>query len=194
MVAQIGPLVQEGRRFRAGLGHVLGGLAGGLTAGILIGFCGALLHSIVDWRSSAGLAALLATLTLCVGADAGLLRLRAVGVRRQTPESWKCLLGQPLVLIGWGFDLGTGMTTRLVSYTFLGLPAYAIFVGDFLFACLAFAAFGTARSLSAGFLAVSLASQASHAQRYIGNYRRILTAMTSLGGSLTILAVVAVLA
>ena len=45
MVAQIGPLVQVGRKRTALAIHVLGGIAGGATIGLLLGFGGLLLRA-----------------------------------------------------------------------------------------------------------------------------------------------------
>src|SRR6266545_2491216 len=130
MIAQIGPLVRAGERYRVAVGHVVGGVAGGFTAGVVVGLVSVLLH-VVTWPPVALPIVLAIVLLLAACADAGFLRLPYFGTTRQTTSTWRCAFGPPLGVLAWGFDLGMALTTRMTSYTMLALPAYALLSGDF---------------------------------------------------------------
>jgi len=131
MVAQIGPLVQVGRRRTALAFHVLGGVAGGATIGVLLGFGGLLLRAaLADTLDTVFLVAVPAALIYTAAVDLGLLRVPQITSERQTPSSWPCSLGHYPGIFAWGFDLGLGISTRIPYESLLVVPLAALLAGD----------------------------------------------------------------
>jgi hypothetical protein len=149
MVAQIGPLVQVGRRRTALAFHVLGGVAGGAAIGVLLGFGGLLLRAALgDTLDTIFLVAVPAALVYTASVDLGLLRVRQITSERQTPSSWPCSLGHYPGIFAWGFDLGLGISTRIPYQSLLVVPLAALLVGDLAKAVAITAAYGAARALA----------------------------------------------
>lgn len=149
MVAQIGPLVQVGKRRTALALHVLGGVSGGATIGVLLGFAGLLLRAAVgDTLDSVFLVAVPAALVYAASVDLGLLRVPQITSERQTPSSWPCSLGHYPGIFAWGFDLGLGISTRIPYQSLLVVPLAALLVGDLAKAVAITAAYGAARALA----------------------------------------------
>jgi hypothetical protein len=149
MVAQIGPLVQVGRRRTALAFHVLGGVAGGAAIGVLLGFGGLLLRAALgDTLDTIFVVTVPAALVYTASVDLGLLRVRQITSERQTPSSWPCSLGHYPGIFAWGFDLGLGISTRIPYQSLLVVPLAALFVGDLAKAVAITAAYGAARALA----------------------------------------------
>jgi hypothetical protein len=146
MVAQIGPLVQVGDRFRIAVNHIAGGMAGGLTTGVLLGLVTVLLHAVLAWPREAIVVVLGVVLAGAFAADASLVRIRPLGLRRQTPRTWSCSFGEVAGAFAWGFDLGLALTTRLTTYAVVVLPVFAVLSGSFALTCLVFFVYGTTRA------------------------------------------------
>jgi hypothetical protein len=149
MVAQIGPLVQVGRRRTALAIHVLGGVAGGALIGVLLGLGGLLLRAVVgDALDTVFLVVVPAALVYAACVDAGLLPVPQVSSERQTPSSWPCSLGHYPGIFAWGFDLGLAVTTRIPYQSLLVLPLAALLSGSLGAAVAIMAAYGFARALA----------------------------------------------
>lgn len=150
MVAQIGPLVQVGRRRTALAIHVLGGLAGGAAIGVLLGFGGLLMRSALgDTLNTVFLVTVPAALAYAACVDVGLVPVRQITSERQTPSSWPCSLGHHPGIFAWGFDLGLGVSTRIPYQSLLVLPLAALLSGNLGVAVAIMAAYGGARALAA---------------------------------------------
>jgi hypothetical protein len=149
MVAQIGPLVQVGRRRTALAIHVLGGIAGGAVIGVLLGLGGLLLRAVLgDTLDTVFLVVVPAALACAAAVDVGLLHARQLTSERQTPSSWPCSLGHYPGIFAWGFDLGLGVSTRIPYQTLLVLPLAALLSGNLGAAVVIMAAYGFARALA----------------------------------------------
>jgi len=148
MVAQIGPLVQVGRRKTALALHVLGGIAGGLAIGVVLGFFGVLLRAAIgDALDTVFIVVVPAALIYAALVDLGLLPVRSLTWVRQTPGDWPCSMGHYPGIFAWGFDLGLGITTR-IPYQALLVPLSAFLVGDLGTAVAITTAYGAARALA----------------------------------------------
>jgi hypothetical protein len=131
MVAQIGPLVQVGRRRTALALHLLGGATGGALIGLVLGFAGLLLRAALgDTLDAVFAVAVPAALAYAASVDLGLLPIRQLTWERQTPGSWPCSLGHYPGIFAWGLDLGLGLTTRIPYQSLLVLPLAALLAGN----------------------------------------------------------------
>src|SRR5438093_1305009 len=131
MVAQIGPLVQVGRRKTALALHVLGGIAGGSTIGVVLGFAGLLLRAAVgDTLDTVFAIVVPAALVYTACIDLGVLPVKSLTWVRQTPGSWPCAMGHYPGIFAWGFDLGLGVTTRIPYQSLLVIPLAALLAGN----------------------------------------------------------------
>ena len=149
MVAQIGPLVQVGRKKTALALHVLGGVAGGLAIGVVLGFLGVLLRAAIgDALDTVFLIVVPSALIYAALVDLGLLPVRSLTWVRQTPGDWTCSMGHYPGIFAWGFDLGLGVTTRIPYQTLLVVPLSAFLVGDLGTAVAITTAYGAARALA----------------------------------------------
>jgi hypothetical protein len=159
MVAQIGPLVQVGRRKTALALHVLGGLAGGATIGVVLGFAGLLLRAALGERLDTVFVIVVpAALLYAAAVDLGVLRVRPLTWERQTPGSWPCALGHYPGIFGWGFDLGLGITTRIPYQSLLVIPLAAFLSGNLGTAVAITVVYGASRALAV-VAAVSVAGE-----------------------------------
>jgi len=149
MVAQIGPLVQVGRRRTALAIHVLGGVVGGALAGVLLGFLGLLLRAALgDTLDTVFLIVVPAALAYAAAVDLGILPVPQITSERQTPSSWPCSLGHHPGIFAWGVDLGLGVTTRIPYQSLLVLPLAALLSGNLAASVAIMAAYGFARALA----------------------------------------------
>jgi hypothetical protein len=149
MVAQIGPLVQVGRRKTALAIHVLGGVTGGAVIGVLLGLGGLLLRAALgDTLDTVFLVVVPAALVYAACVDAGLLPFPQITSERQTPSSWPCSLGHYPGIFAWGFDLGLGVTTRIPYQSLIVLPLAALLSGNLGAAVAIMATYGFARALA----------------------------------------------
>lgn len=149
MVAQIGPLVQVGRRRTALAIHVLGGVVGGALAGVLLGFLGLLLRAALgDTLDTVFLIVVPAALAYAAAVDLGILPVPQITSERQTPSSWPCSLGHYPGIFAWGVDLGLGVTTRIPYQSLLVLPLAALLSGNLAASVAIMAAYGFARALA----------------------------------------------
>jgi hypothetical protein len=149
MVAQIGPLVQVGKRKTALALHVLGGALGGCVMGVALGFGGLLLRAALGDTLDTVFAVIVpAALLYAASVDLGLLRVRPLTSERQTPSSWPCSLGHYPGIFAWGFDLGLGVTTRIPYQSLLVLPVAALLSGNLGAAVAIMGAYGASRALA----------------------------------------------
>ena len=159
MVAQIGPLVQVGRKKTALALHVLGGLVGGAAIGVVLGFAGLLLRAALGERLDTVFVIVVpAALIYAAAVDLGVLRVRPITWERQTPGSWPCALGHYPGIFGWGFDLGLGITTRIPYQSLLVIPLAAFLSGNLATAVAITAVYGASRALAV-VAAVSVAGE-----------------------------------
>jgi hypothetical protein len=158
MVAQIGPLVQVGRRRTALAVHVLGGVVGGALIGVLLGFGGLLLRAVLgDTLDTVFVIVVPVALAYAAAVDLGFLPVPQITSERQTPSSWPCSLGHYPGIFAWGVDLGLGVTTRIPYQSLLVLPLAALLTGNLAAAVAIMAAYGATRAL-----AVVIAVEAAH--------------------------------
>jgi hypothetical protein len=149
MVAQIGPLVQVGRKKTALAFHVLGGAAGGATIGVVLGFAGLLLRAALgDTLDTVFVIVVPAALIYAAAVDLGVLPVRPITWERQTPGSWPCSMGNYPGIFGWGFDLGLGITTRIPYQSLLVIPLAALLSGNLGAAVAITAVYGTFRAIA----------------------------------------------
>jgi hypothetical protein len=149
MVAQIGPLVQVGKRKTALAVHVLGGVAGGALIGVLLGFGGLLLRAVLgDTLDTVFVIVVPTALAYAAAVDLGFVRVPQITSERQTPSSWPCSLGHYPGIFAWGVDLGLGVTTRIPYQSLLVLPLAAVLSGNLAAAVAIMAAYGAARALA----------------------------------------------
>ena len=159
MVAQIGPLVQVGRKKTALAFHVLGGLVGGAAIGVVLGFAGLLLRAALgDVLDTVFVIVVPAALLYAAAVDLGVLRVRPITWERQTPGSWPCALGHYPGIFGWGVDLGLGITTRIPYQSLLVIPLAAFLSGNLGTAVAITAVYGVSRALAV-VAAVSVAGE-----------------------------------
>jgi hypothetical protein len=142
-------LVQGGKKNGILALHLAGGVLGGSMVGFFLGLVGMLFANAVHPVPVAVEATILGA-ALAIGgvSDAGLLRLRKVTPRRQTPGSWPCSFGNYPAGFAWGFDLGALVTTRIPYQATLVLPIASVVSGSVPFAVGAMGAYGLARALA----------------------------------------------
>jgi hypothetical protein len=149
MVAQIGPLVQVGKRKTALALHVLGGAIGGCVIGVLLGFGGLLLRAALgDSLDTIFAVVVPAALLYAASVDLGLLPVRPLTSERQTPSSWPGSLGHYPGIFAWGLDLGLGVTTRIPHQSLLVLPLAALLSGNLGTAVAIMGTYGASRALA----------------------------------------------
>jgi hypothetical protein len=149
MVAQIGPLVQVGRKKTALAFHVLGGIVGGAAIGAVLGFAGLLLRAALgDTLDTVFVVVVSAALLYAAAVDLGLVRLPHITWERQTPGDWPCSMGHYPGIFGWGFDLGLGVTTRIPYQSLLVIPLAALLVGNLATAVAITTVYGAARAVA----------------------------------------------
>jgi hypothetical protein len=124
MLASITPLGERGRRSNWGMtcsGHMLGSLLGGASVGTLAGLVGWLAVDGVPARVRvAAMAAALA-----IGLAYELARGGVPGPRRQVDKRWLNRYRGWVYGLGYGAQLGAGVTTVVVSSATYGVPLAA---------------------------------------------------------------------
>lgn len=162
MISKIGPLVQ-GTRSRTDLAlHLLGGLLGGCALGIGIGLVGATLRTLLpDQTLLAGLTVFPAALTYAGLIDAGLWRLPAARIERQTPGWLPCAFGRRGGIFVWGLDLALVGTTRIPFQSLIPLTFIALASASLGGSILIMSAYGLARTL--GVVAVIAGANSNYA-------------------------------
>ncbi len=145
MLASITPLGERGRRSRWGVtvsAFVLGAVASGTALGAGLGALGSILPAGAGWRLAAFAAAALVALAI----DFGLAPLP--GPRRQVNERWLDDYRGWVYGVGFGAQLGVGVTTIVSSAaTYLAL-ACALLAGGPVRGALIVGVFGLVRGLT----------------------------------------------
>lgn len=152
---------------------LVGTVAGAASVGALAGVTGDLLHFGIP---SSLLIAFVAT--LAVAADIGGGTKWLPYRRRQVSQVWWGRYPRPLVMLGWGFELGTGLLTHVVSaglYVLLAL-AFALGTGAGL---TVLTAFGLARGSQLLFLVTRRSRHTSAAPLRISALRSLEIAMSA---------------
>jgi hypothetical protein len=131
MLASITPLGERGRQSSWGVTagmHVLGSLVGGAAVGALAGVFGWLALGAVGSLGAVGLHARVAALagTLAAGLVWELAWGRVPGPRRQVDERWLDRYRGWVYGLGYGAQLGAGLTTVVVSSSVYIAPVAAI--------------------------------------------------------------------
>lgn len=186
MIAQIGPLVQVGKRNQTVAAHLAGGFAGGAVLGLAVASVGAFVNVVFESPVSFTTVLIAGLLCTAILSDASFITLPNIGTDRQTPGTWKCVFGDRPAVFAWGFDLGLGITTRIRSVGLLALPVYALLGGNFVAAVLAFVAFGATRSLVTVAVALRHGHDAVEVSHCLGDHHRTLGLLSS-AASLTAL-------
>lgn len=124
MLASITPLGERGRRSNWGItccGHMLGSLLGGASVGTLAGLVGWLA---VDGVPARVRVAVLAA-ALAIGLVSELARAGVPGPRRQVDKRWLDRYRGWVYGLGYGAQLGAGITTVVVSSAAYAVPLAA---------------------------------------------------------------------
>jgi hypothetical protein len=169
MLSSITPMGERARRYSYGgtaawfvVGAVLGGATLGLGAAALAALVGAL---DLTPTTAVGIAAVLATVT--AASDAQLGGYRLPGHRRQVNEVWLDRYRSWVYGGGFGWQIGVGLATFIVSAAVYLTIALAALTGSPLTAFLLCTGFGLARGL-----AVLLSRTATSAERMQALHRR----------------------
>lgn len=150
MLSTMTPLSERSRGHRFGVTgawFVAGAALGGLLTGS-IGALGALAIRAVD--PSATQVAVVVAVLLVIGAtwDADLLRPSLPHHRRQVDEEWLDRFRPWVYASGFGFQIGTGLATYIMTTAVYGVIALAALTGEPLAALGIGLAFGTVRGLA----------------------------------------------
>src|SRR5437763_11647265 len=149
MLSSINPLGERARGNRWGVtaaAYLIGSVAGGLAIGAALGASGMLLGPL---PSSARLGAAAGVAIVGAGADLARSRLRLPTVHRQVDERWLGRYRGWVYGVGFGAQLGAGVTTIVTSSSVYAALA-AAFVSGSLWAGLAVGAvFGGLRGMTA---------------------------------------------
>jgi hypothetical protein len=146
MLASITPLGERGRQSRWGLtvsAFLLGASAAGAGAGALLGAAGSLVADVGGLDGRARLALLIAVLVAAVAAEAWLPRVP--GPRRQVNERWLDEFRGWVYGIGFGAQLGLGLTTVVSSAATYVAIAAAFLLADPALGALVLGVFGATR-------------------------------------------------
>jgi hypothetical protein len=131
MLGSITPLGERGRNSRWAVtmtAFVLGSTAGGLALGTTIGWLGVLARGAFAWWTPTACLAALGVVTLLSAAfDVRLSPVAMPTVRRQVDEGWLQRYRGWVYGLGFGFQLGLGVVTVVVTSA-----VYATFAAAFL--------------------------------------------------------------
>jgi hypothetical protein len=145
MLASITPLGERGRDSRWGItvtAFIFGATAAGAAMGALMGLAGSLLGGGVHWRLAALAAAALVALLIDLGP------LRVPGPNRQVNERWLDEFRGWVYGLGFGAQLGFGLSTIISSAaTYVALFA-AFLAGDPVRGAIVTGVFGLVRGLT----------------------------------------------
>lgn len=146
MLSSITPLGERGRgrRWRTTVAwYVAGSVLGGALLGGLLGLLGQALPP----PTAASAVALALLCLLGAGLDAGLLGARLPTLRRQVNEDWLDTYRGWVIGLGFGVQLGLGVTTIVTTSTVYLTLAAALLSGSWPAGALVGAVFGTVRAL-----------------------------------------------
>ena len=146
MLASITPLGERGRQSRWGLtvsAFLLGATAAGAGAGALLGAAGSLTTDVGGLGGRARLALLIAVLAAAVATEAFLPRVP--GPRRQVNERWLDEFRGWVYGVGFGAQLGLGLTTVVSSAATYVAIAAAFLLADPALGALVLGVFGAIR-------------------------------------------------
>jgi len=146
MLASITPLGERGRRSRWWVtvtAHALGGAAGGALAGAVLGAIGSPLP---DGRFPLVVAVALAAAGALVDSGAGGVRLPTV--HRQVDEGWLDRYRGWVYGLGFGFQLGLGVTTVVTTSAVYLMWVLALLAGSWAGGLLVGLVFGVTRGLA----------------------------------------------
>ena len=125
---------------------VFGGIVGGAALGGGLGWLGAVARTRFGWTAAASLVALAAIAILGAAFDLRLLPVALPGVHRQVDERWLQRYRGWVYGLGFGFQLGFGVLTIVVSSAIYTAFAAAFLSGSVLRGAVIGAAFGLFRT------------------------------------------------
>jgi MFS family permease len=149
MLSTMTPMAERLRGHRFGTTaswFIIGAICGGATLGLLTALGATLVH--FAHLSTAGVAVIavgLSTLSLVADAEIGHVRLPAI--RRQVNEQWVERYRPSVYAIGFGWQLGAGLTTYVMTSANYLLVGLAISSGSPVFALAVCCIFGATRGL-----------------------------------------------
>ncbi|MDX6533194.1 MAG: hypothetical protein QOF68_938 [Gaiellales bacterium] len=150
MVETICPVVHGTRKWLVSVAlFALGAVAAAAAVGLLLG--AALPLGGEGWLAVVALVALVQA-----AAEARLLRLPALQVRRQVPEQWRVRFPLPLTALLYGLGLGLGFATYIPVATLLVVAVGVALVADPVVGAAVMAAFGLGRALALGVSTIRL--------------------------------------
>ena len=150
MLASITPLGERGRNGSWGLTtsfYLVGSVVGGAAIGALAGAVGWMLLFVARPPSAAVLAIVLVLVVATAAMDLGLLPLRLPSVRRQVDRTWLDRYRGWVYGLGFGLQLGLGVTTIISTASVYLVIAIALLSGSPVPGALIGASFGLARGL-----------------------------------------------
>ena len=183
MLSTITPLTERGRGHRypaTAAWFVVGGIAGGMT----VGAAGAGLAAVaraVHLGGRSGLAAATVLAGLAALCDAGVFRARPPFLRRQVNEDWLTRYRPWVYGTGFGWQIGTGLTTYIMTTGVILTLALAVLTASPLAAFAVGTLFGLVRGA-----AVLLSSNLTGPSALLAFHRR-LDALASLSRTATVL-------
>jgi hypothetical protein len=128
MLSTITPLTERGRGHRypaTAAWFVVGGIAGGMTLGAA-GAGLAAVARVAHLTDRSGLAAAAVLAGLAALCDAGVFRARPPFLRRQVNEDWLTRYRPWVYGTGFGWQIGTGLTTYIMTTGVILTPALAV--------------------------------------------------------------------
>lgn len=162
MVGTIRPVVYRNHHMRnwliALLFHLLGSTLAAIIVGGLFGMVGQWIGPQIGERGLR-IAMVVAPVSLLYSlAELGFIRLPHPQRNRQVPEIWRRKFHPHLVALLYGLELGTGLSTRIVTRTLYVVILGVVAAGNMAFAALAFGFFGLGRGLPVGIIGWRLRS------------------------------------
>jgi hypothetical protein len=184
MLSSIHPLGERGRSNRWGVtvtAHVIGAVAGGALVGLLLGSVGWVLDDVgLDPTLRAAVLVPLAIVAAVVDARGWPRWLPRT--RRQVDERWLHAFRGWVYGIGFGVQLGMGVSTIITAATVYVIGALAVVVGSPLAGLALGGAFGLARGLTI------LAGRSIQSPERLVEFHRGLVARRNLGVSAAVAA------
>ena len=169
MLASINPLVERGRRSRywiTATAYVVGSVAGGAVTGLVAGSLGALVAAVVPVGTTvvAGSIAVLGTVALAFEVT----RRRVPSIHRQVDEAWLEVYRGWVYGLGFGFQLGLGLSTIVTTAALYLCVAIAFLSGSVGAGLVIGLAFGLVRALP--LLTVARVRDPDALRRHIGRF------------------------
>jgi len=182
---------REGRKspwagHRLWLAHSAGGAVGGAVIGGLVAMAGVPFQTLISSPVRTALALAIAALAILF--DIGLVRPPHTG--RQVPATWTAEVGPVRAFAYYGAILGAGLLTFVPIGLTYALAAFGVLVLPPLVAVVAFVAFGAARTIATGPLAlrpVSASALLYRQPRYRRWWRTASLCVVALLGGLVLL-------